>query len=313
MSSRHDASESTSTSPGSERSGPRDTAATRLPDGLATAYLEHLEVDARPDAVDTAILSAIVRAHVERVVWENVDIFRGAPPAIDPLASVERILAGRGGYCYHLNGALAVLLEWLEVDVTRHVSGVHGRGLPSAPGPNANHLGLTARMPDGTEWLVDVGLGDGPGEPLPLTFGVYERDGVTYRLSPSAFDADGWRLDHDVPGSFLGVDFSRATASTSDFLEMHEVLSTSPESRFMKVVSISRRVPSGLEGLRGCVHTRITASEVVQRDVADAGEWWDLVVDGFGLAYGDVSVEERDRVWGRLRAAHEAWDAAGRP
>ena len=286
---------------------------TRLPDGRAEAYLEHLGMRTRPGEVDVATLAALVRAHVERVVWENVDIYRGRPPTIEPLSSVERLLAGRGGYCYHLNGALAVLLEWLDVDVTRHVSGVQGRGVAVAPGPNSNHLGVTVRMTDRSEWLVDVGLGDGPGAPLPLVFGVHEQDGFTYVLSPSTFDPDGWRLEHDVRGAFLGVDFSRAPAATSDFLEMHELLSTSPHSRFVQVVSISRRVAGGIESLRGCVYSETSPSGVERRDIESAAEWWDVVVDHFGLAYGDVPADERARLWSRLRATHEDWDAAGRP
>ena len=286
---------------------------TRLPDRIAAAYLAHLDVEARPGGVDCAVLAALARAHVERVVWENVDIYRGRPPDIDPLSSVERVLAGRGGYCYHLNGAFAALLDWLEVDVTRHAAGVQGRGVETAPGPNGNHLGLTVRMPGGRELLVDVGLGDGPAEPLPLAFGVHEQDGFTYRLSPSAFDPDGWRFEHDVPGSFLGVDFSRARATTTDFREMHGTLSTSPDSRFVRLVSISRRVPGGYEGLRGCVHSQIAPGAVEQRDIEHATEWWEIVVDHFGLAYGDVPAGERSRLWSRLRATHEAWDTAGRP
>jgi N-hydroxyarylamine O-acetyltransferase len=286
---------------------------TRLPDGLAEAYLEHLGIRARPGEVDAASLAVLVRAHVERVVWENVDIYRGRPPAIEPLSSVERLLAGRGGYCYHLNGALAVLLEWLDVDVTRHVSGVHGRGVAVAPGPNSSHLGVTVRMPDRSEWLVDVGLGDGPGAPLPLVFGAYEHDGFTYILSPSTFDPDGWRLEHDARGAFLSVDFLRAPATTSDFLVMHEWLSTSPDSRFVRVVSISRRAAGGIQSLRGCVYSETSRAGVQRRDIESAAEWWDVVVDHFGLAYGDVPADERSRLWGRLQATHEDWDAAGRP
>ena len=44
-------------------------------------------------------------AHLERVPYETLDIVLGKPPGIDPLASARRILGGRGGYCYHLNGA----------------------------------------------------------------------------------------------------------------------------------------------------------------------------------------------------------------
>ena len=117
----------------------------QLSDRAAAAYLEHLGVDAAPGEVDAATLTALGRAHVARVPYENIDIYRGAPPGIEPLSCVDRVIGGRGGYCFHLNGALITLLEWLQVDVTRHVSGVQGGGR-EAPGPNGNHLGITVRL-----------------------------------------------------------------------------------------------------------------------------------------------------------------------
>jgi arylamine N-acetyltransferase len=283
----------------------------RLPDQLATAYLEHLGVDIEPGGVDFDVLAALQRAHVMRVPYENIDIYRGLPPGIDPCDSVRRLVAGRGGYCYHLNGALVALLEWLDADVTRHVSGVQGRAVE--PGLSGNHLGVTVRTPDGAEWLVDAGLGDGPAEPLPLVWGSYEQDGFTFALGPSDFDPAGWRFEHDPRGSFVGADFSRAAASTEDFAEMHEELSSSPTSGFVRVATVQRCIDGGVEILRGCVQSTQTGSGVQRRDVDSGDDWWGIVIEGFGLAYGDVPRAERDAVWNRVRATHEEWDDAGRP
>ena len=56
----------------------------QLSDRAAAAYLEHLGVDAAPGEVDAATLTAVARAHVGRVPYENIDIYRGAPPGIEP-------------------------------------------------------------------------------------------------------------------------------------------------------------------------------------------------------------------------------------
>lgn len=284
----------------------------RLSDEHASRYLALLGVDAVRGGVDATTLAALQQAHVTRVPYENIDIYRGCPPGIEPLACVERVLAGRGGYCYHLNGALVTLLEWLGADVDRHVSGVQGGAVEVAPGPNANHLGITARTPDGAEWFVDAGLGDGPAELLPLVFGRYEQEGFTYELRPSSFDPDGWRFEHDPRGAFVGADFSRAPATTAQFLDMHEVLSTSPTSGFVRVAAVMRRVESAIETLRGCVYTTITPTGSTSRDVESEDDWWGIVIDGFGLAYGDLPRGERARVWESVRGAHEAWESAGR-
>ena len=132
-----------------------------LPDALAAAYLERLGVDARKGEVDAPTLAAIQRAQVTTIPYENVDIYRGRPPGIDPVACVERLVGGRGGYCYHQNGALVMLLRWLDADVTRHISGVQGRA-SAGPHLNANHMGVTVRTPDGAGWLVHAGLGTVP-------------------------------------------------------------------------------------------------------------------------------------------------------
>jgi len=282
----------------------------RLPDDRAAAYLELLGVEATRGEVDAPTLAALARAQVMRVPYENVDIYRGRPPGIEPLSCVERVLGGRGGYCYHLNGAFATLLEWLEVDVTRHVSGVQGRAADDAPRLSANHLGLTARTTDGSEWFVDAGLGDGPSEPLPLVFGRYEEDGFAYELRPSTLVDDGWRFEHDARGAFLGADFAREPAATGRFLEKHHELSTSPSSGFVRVATIMRRVGGGVEILRGCSHSTTTAAGTTSREVASEQEWWAVVIDGFGLGYGDLPAEERARVWTKVRAAHETWEAS---
>jgi arylamine N-acetyltransferase len=282
-----------------------------LDDGLAAAYLERLGVDARPGEVDAPMLAALQQAHVAAVPYENLDIVRGSPPGIDPYDCVRRVLGGRGGYCYHLNGSFATLLEWLGVDLIRHLSGVQGRGAV-APGPNGNHLGLTARV-DGSLWLVDAGLGDGPVEPLPLAPGTYEQEGFVFGVEPSPFAPDGWRLRHDPRGAFELVDFSAAPASTPDFLEKHAFLSTSPESHFVQVAVVQRHTRKGVDILRGCVFTERTGAGDTAREIDSADDWWSLVIDGFGLAYGDLTSAERDALWRHVHATHEEWKAANEP
>jgi arylamine N-acetyltransferase len=281
----------------------------RLPDDVARAYLDLLGVRARPGEVDAHMLAALQRAHVERVPYETLDIVRGAPPGIEPLDCARRVVARRGGYCYHLNGAFASLLEWLGVDVTRHLAGVQGRDVEQPPGANGNHLGLTAVTPDGREWLVDVGLGSGPLRPLPLVAGVHVEDGYRYELRPSPLSPGGWRFEHDPRGTFICFDMASEPATTADFVEMHAELST---GRFARVVTAQRRVGGQLHVLRGCVYAEIGSDAGSSRDIVDPDAWWAMVVDHFGLGYHDLDADERDALWQRVLAAHVEWDAAGR-
>ncbi|MEO7369364.1 MAG: arylamine N-acetyltransferase, partial [Ilumatobacteraceae bacterium] len=97
--------------------------------GLQAAYLARLGLDAEPPSVEA--LLRLQSRHVERVPYETLWIHAGEAWGLDPAESVARIaLHGRGGYCYHLNGALAELLESLGYVVHRHVGGVHGADGP---------------------------------------------------------------------------------------------------------------------------------------------------------------------------------------
>src|SRR5258705_13620241 len=69
-------------------------------------------------------LAMLQRAHLQHVPYENLDIQLGRPTTINPYESTARILSGRGGYCYHLNGAFSLLLSALGYAVRWHIAGV---------------------------------------------------------------------------------------------------------------------------------------------------------------------------------------------
>ncbi len=136
-------------------------------------YLRRLGLT-HPGPPTLEALTAIHRAQVERIAYNTIDIHLGRPTTVDPYESARRVVAtGRGGYCFHLNGALSVLLAALGFDVRWHRGGVSDGQEPNPFEPFANHLALTvhglptADVPDGV-WFVDAGLGDALYEPIPL-------------------------------------------------------------------------------------------------------------------------------------------------
>ena len=275
-------------------------------------YLRRLEVaDPGPPSVNA--LHALHAAHVERIPYEAIEIQLGRPTTLDPYDSADRIVARhRGGYCYHLNGAFSILLEALGYDVVWHRGGVQNRSDPGPVGAIGNHLALTVhglpddRCPDGV-WLVDVGLGDALHDPLPLQPGSYRQGPFAYALSPSAVEPGGWRFDHDARGSFTGMDFRPARATTGDFQERHEYLSTSPESMFVRTCSVQRRDATGVDVLTGCVLKRVGDDPPAPRTLETAREWFDALADVFDLPLTDLSDTERRALWARVRDAHERW------
>lgn len=266
-------------------------------------YLDRLRIDhtGRPSVEG---LRALHAAHVERVPYETLDFQLGRRTSMAPEYSVERVLTGRGGYCFHLNGAFAQLLTALGYEVTWHRGGIQvDRGTP-APGANGNHLTLTVSV-GGETWLADVGMGDALHEPLPLRGGVYEQGPFRYRLGRSAAEPGGWRLDHHAHGKFAGMDFSTASAAAPDFQAMHRVMSMSPASVFVRIASVYRRDADGVDGLCGCVLSRVDRSgSRTVRELTSADEWWDTVAGVFGLTLDDLNAEDRARLWDWLVRSH---------
>jgi N-hydroxyarylamine O-acetyltransferase len=278
--------------------------------GLFDGYLRRLGF-ARPPRPTAEALFALQRAHVERVPYENLDIQLGRPPGIDPELSARRIAAGRGGYCFHLNGAFALLLEHLGFDVTRHLAGVLVAAERERLDVNGDHLALTVRA-GGREYFVDAGLGDGPHEPLPLRAGTHRQGEFTYGLGPLAGELPGWRYVYDA-GPCPVVNILSAPATTADFEATHVRLSTASDSGFVRTLALLRRDAHGTDALRGRVLSRTEPGKGTTERILDTpGEFWAVVGGVFGRELDDLSPADRTTLWERVCAAHESWLAARR-
>ena len=288
----------------------------RLDAELQAAYLGRLRLDAEPPSLDA--LQRLHRAHVERIPYETMWIHAGERWGIDVGGSVERIARrGRGGYCFHLNGAFSELLASLGYDVHRHVGGVHGPGGPDVDSL-ANHLVLTVTglptdaHPAGT-WYVDAGLGDTLHEALPLVAGRYEQGPFQLALAETDDGVGDWHLTHDPKGSFAGMSWRAAPATMDAFAAQHEHLSTSPESGFVRVVCAQRRDATGVDILRGLVLSRVGAGSAPTEPLTERDDWFAALADVFDLRFDGLESEAIDRLWERSLATHREWDAAGRP
>ncbi|MFJ3832010.1 arylamine N-acetyltransferase [Streptomyces sp. NPDC090046] len=286
--------------------------------GIYTDYLARIGVT-DPGSPSVEGLFALTRAHLERIPFENTDIQLGRPPAIDPELSVRRLAAGRGGYCFHLNGAFAALLEQLGYDVTLHVGGVCAD--TDSREVSGDHLTLTVRI-DGQAYFVDVGLGDGPPEPLPLREGRYER-GFAYGLRPlgstdgsgsgsEASDGSdtGWTfLNEDSP--FPAMNFRSAPATMADFADEHLRLSTAEDSPFLQSFFMLRRHAGGVHRLHGKVLLHIAPDGGRdKRELASSQELSETMATVFGRELDDLTPADRAALWDRVERAHEAWLAS---
>ncbi|MGW3097369.1 arylamine N-acetyltransferase family protein [Streptomyces sp. NPDC001102] len=274
------------------------------------AYLARLDVEPAPPSVEA--LRLLVRRHAERVPYETLWIQAGEAWDIDPYDSAARIaLRGRGGYCYHMNGALGLLLTSLGYVVRGHVGGVHGPEGPHAD-VMGNHLVLTVeQLPSdanpGGVWYVDNGLGDALHDPLPLIEGRHEQAPFVLGLEQTP-DGAQWHLTHDPAGGFTGMTWTMALAHPADFEAQHRWLSTSPESGFVQVPMAERRDATGADVIRGLVLSRIGDGGRRHEPVTRRAEWFDLLADLFGLQLHTMAAERREQLWTYVLSAHQRWE-----
>ena len=132
----------------------------------AVAYLDRIGVSA-PAPGDAADLRSLHRAHQLTVPFENLSIHLAEPISLDERDLIDKIVRRRrGGFCYELNGAFALLLEALGAQVSRVAARVYGEAGLSPP---LDHLALIVRPADGSgPWLADVGFGSHSDYPLLL-------------------------------------------------------------------------------------------------------------------------------------------------
>ena len=131
------------------------------------AYLDRIGA-ARPAEPDTAALRSLHRAHLLAVPFENLSIHLREPISLEHGELIGKIVTRRrGGFCYELNGAFALLLGALGFDVRLLAARVFN---DDRIGPPFDHLALLVHTIDGDgPWLADVGFGD--HSELPLRFG----------------------------------------------------------------------------------------------------------------------------------------------
>jgi N-hydroxyarylamine O-acetyltransferase len=287
-----------------------DVALDRHLDADHLAYLQRLGLEPEPPSV--AALDRLHRAQLERVPYETAWIHMGDLWTVDRRASLDRVAnRRRGGYCFHANGALSLLLEALGYRVTLHPGGVHG---PDGPQREAmdNHLVLLVhglpdeRCPDGT-WWVDAGLGDALHGPLPLVEGVHRAEPFEFRLERVDLGYADWRFHHHPEGSFTGLAFSTAPTTIDHFAACNVRLSTSPDSMFVQTLTVQRRDAGGTDMLRGKVLTRLTATGRESHALESREEWFGVLRERFDLPLDDVDDDARDRLWERVHSTHEAW------
>jgi len=253
-----------------------------------TAYLDRIGAG-RPVVLDAAALGALHRAHLETVPFENLSIHLGEPISLDPGDLIAKIVTRRrGGFCYELNGAFALLLEALGAEVTRVAARVYGAD--GGLSPPFDHLALVVRLPDGSgRWLADVGFGAHSTYPLRYD----SRDGQ---------DDPGGRFGlADAPDGDLTVTrdglpqyrIERRERALADFMPTCWWQRTSPDSHFTRSTICSRLTGEGRISLSGRTLIRTSGGTRTERELGTDAEVLAAYRDHFGIVLGRVPTVAR--------------------
>jgi len=251
-------------------------------------------------------LTRLHEAFVDQVPYETVQYQLTLGGPLEPEDAAKRIIAREtGGYCYQLNGTFALLLTELGYRVTMHRGGV--QTINRAGEVDASHMVLTVRGlvedPE-RDWLVDVGLGDGLRQPMPLEVGEARQEPFGLRLRASD-KTDGWRMDHDPRASIVGMDFESAPATLDAFAAQHARLSTSPHSPFLRLASAFRRKPESVVVLRSVGLMETFADRIDNTLIENPADYFATLADVFHLPLPHLSTSRRNQLWRRVWSQYE--------
>lgn len=242
------------------------------------AYHDSLEPSART-------LTALHRAHLMQVPFENLDIHLGVPIVLDLDRLYRKIVLNRrGGFCYELNGLFAALLAELGFGVTMLSARVVGEAIPL--GPEFDHMTLMVNCPadgDAVRWLCDVGFGDSFLSPLRLDDRGDQADGLrAYRLEDAGDHF--WLWERDDAGSWnRQYRFTLIPRRLADFAPMCKFQQSSPSSPFTHKRVATRATPDGRVTVRDN-RLIVTTRGVRHEDpIANDAQFRALLLERLGL------------------------------
>jgi len=252
-------------------------------------YLARIGWDG-PREPTRATLDSVLRAHMQMVPFENLDVLLGRGIRID-LDSVygKLVTARRGGYCFEHGTLLLAALQHLGFQPVAHAARViQLRPRSEAP---LTHMFLTLQM-EGQTLVLDPGFGGhAPRVPVPLTGqDVRDRDDVHRMVRQGA----EWALEARIDGvPTLLWSASVEPAEPVDFVMANHFVSTFPESPFVTRLMLRALTPDVRVSMMNQDVTVRDASSQQKRVITDRADLRRLLIDHFGF---DLPEVERLRV-----------------
>ena len=148
-------------------------------------------------------------------------------------------------------------------------------------------------------YLVDVGLGDGPTEPIPLKEGTYEHQLGTLRLERLT---DGWwRAHKEAPFFPSSFDFQYQPTDWRVLTEMCHWQQTSPDSLFVQNAICVKHVSGSVIALVGRALKTVDRGGVHTQWVNSAAEYVRTLQEKFALEF-PLAID----LWPKIASRHTA-------
>ncbi len=245
------------------------------------AYLARLAyVGSTATSID--VLTALHRAHLHHIAFENLDIILGRKITLSAEAVLDKILIQRrGGFCYELNYGFSLLLKTLGFDVQLLAASVFN---DQTYGKEFDHMLLQVRLNQQT-WIADVGFGDCFRTPILIgetgTEALQEL-GHAYKVVAvgdhqilmQSNARDGWEPQYR---------FTLVNRSITDFLPMCEFQQSSPDSHFTKKSICSIATNSGRISLSNDRLIRTDCGERHEQNIQNATEYRQCLAEYFDM------------------------------
>ncbi|MET9674792.1 arylamine N-acetyltransferase [Streptomyces sp. NPDC006482] len=254
-------------------------------------YLARIGYDVDRDgelSPDLRTLTALHRAHVRSIPFENLDVALGRQVPLDVKSLQAKLVRRRrGGYCYEQNSLFAAALERIGFGVAGRGARNRTRGAALLPVTHA----LLAVETEGQQWLADVGFGwQGPLEPVPLRDGArVEQGGWAFGIGREAGGIHVLRSLRPQGWTDLYA-FSPQTLYPGDFTVMNHFSSSHPESRFLGQVVAQKPGPEVRRALVRETLSTVRANGADEERIVTVGELAATLKADFGI---EIDEEER--------------------
>jgi N-hydroxyarylamine O-acetyltransferase len=242
-------------------------------------YLKRIKLtDATPEPT-LKFITKMMQQHLFTIPFENLDVQAGKIVSLVPEEIVDKIVhQNRGGYCYEVNGLLAMALQKLGISCyfTAAHSMTYGVRRPRT------HAVIIAKI-EGNLYLLDTGFGSN-GIRLPMALSIVNQEIVQdfqqYKLEKKGSDFNLYTLVQETLTPQYS--FKKQAYDYIEFSLANYYNSTHPNAIFVKAPLIVLFTPEGKKVLMGNVIKYYANGQMTEKTF-DSTEYAGILKEEFGL------------------------------